>query len=138
MKRGWLFAVLLLISCRERRAEIQRAPEKELPRTTPAPTVSATVTSLIGFVGEEVNVLGKRDPKARPRIPWTVAGKSTAMIDVEGSHLVIVAHVTDVPNCAGDVLLTGHVIVARGMIKQGETEGDYAEPQLDVARWICR
>jgi len=134
-----LFACAVLVGCREKKAGIQRAPERDLPRTPPAPPVdSAIVQTLIGHLGEEVTVAGVNDPAARPRIPWTVPGKSPSLIDVSGSHLRIVAHIADPPSCAGELLLTGQVIVARGMIKQGTTEGDWAEPQLDVTRWRCR
>lgn len=135
MRLAWFF--VLLLGCRERAADIRKAPERELPRTTPAPSAS-TVTSLIGFVGEEVSVLGRIDGKSKPRIPWVVGGKSPTMFEVTPSHLIIAAHVDGVPACSGEVLLMGRVIVARGMIRQGTTEGDYAEPQLDVTRWDCR
>jgi hypothetical protein len=137
MRRALLVA-LLLLGCRERPSDIHRAPERELPRTPPPPMPSATVTSLMGYVGDEVTVLGRVDDKAKPRIPWTVSGKSVAMVDLTTSHSLIAAHVRELPSCAGDVVMTGIVIVARGMIRQGTTEGAYAEPQLDVNRWNCR
>lgn len=133
-----LILALFLVGCRERPSDIRKAPERELPRTTPAPAPSGTVTSLMGFVGEEVSVLGRVDEKAKPRIPWTVTGKSAAMVEIAPSRMMIAAHMADLPSCTGDVLLTGTVIVARGMIRQGSTEGAYAEPQLDVTRWNCR
>jgi hypothetical protein len=139
MRIAWaVCAGLALIACRERRADIHRAPERELPRTVPSPVESAFVESLIGHVGEEVTVAGVNDPAARPRIPWAIPGKSPMLIDVNGSHLRIVAHVADPPSCPGELLLTGQVIVARGMIRQGTTEGDWAEPQLDVTKSRCR
>jgi hypothetical protein len=132
--------LVLLLGCRgEHKSEIQRAPERELPRTPPVPEPSSTpVETLIGHVGEEVTIAGVLDPAARPRIPWSVTGKSPAIIDVNGSHLRIVAHAAERRSCPGEVLLRGQVIVARGLIKQGGTEGDWAEPQLDVTHWACR
>lgn len=138
--RWWgVFGVTFaLAGCRERRADIQRAPERELPRTVPAPVDSAVVQSLIGHLGEEVTIAGVHDPAARPRIPWTVPGKSPMLIDVNGSHLRVVAHVDDAPPCDGELVLTGNVIVARGMFRQGTTEGPYVELQLDVTKSRCR
>lgn len=134
----WWWLVVLSIGCRERAADIRRAPERELPRTPPtAPFPSVIVTSLVGYAGETVSVRGRVAPRAKPRIPWSVPGKSSLMIDLSESHLTIAAHTVDHPTCSGDVVLTGHVIVARGMIRQGTTEGDWAEPQLDVTGWIC-
>lgn len=140
MRRALLLSVCALLGCRGKdRADIQRAPERELPRTSPSPVApQAPVQTLIGHVGENVTIAGVPDPAARPRIPWTVKDKTPAIIDVAGSHLRIVAHAAEQPPCPGEVLLTGQVIVARGMIKQGTTEGDWAEPQLDVANWRCR
>ena len=132
------FALWFATGCRDKLADIRRAPERELPRTVPAPTVSATVTSLMGYVGEVVSVVGRIEEKAKPRIPWAVIGKSPTVVALATTHVEIVAHVIDVPDCKGDALLTGTVIVARGMIRQGTTEGAYAEPQLDVSRWSCR
>lgn len=138
MRGLWLvFLVLDGLGCREKPTDIRRAPERELPRTTPAPTVSATVTSLMGFVGEEVSVVGTVAERAKPRIPWAVVGKSPTVLQLAGNQLEVVVHVVDVPKCTGNALFTGTVIVARGMIRQGATEGAYAEPQLDVARWSC-
>jgi hypothetical protein len=138
--RWFLCSLVLSLGCRDKKLEIQRAPERELPRTVPTPVESAVVETLIGHVGEEVTLAGVNDPAARPRIPWTVAHKHPSMIDVTGSHLRIVVHLdpSKATSCPGEVLFTGQVIVARGMIRQGTTEGDWAEPQLDVSRWRCR
>ncbi len=129
----------LLVGCREKPSDIRRAPERELPRPPPpAPTPSVFVKTLIGYAGEEVSVLGRVAPSTKPRIKWSVSGKSSAMFDITDSHTTIAAHLATLPDCAGEVTLTGTVIVARGMIRQGTTEGDWAEPQLDVTRWNCR
>lgn len=136
MRRALLFA--LLLGCREKPADIRRAPERELPRTPPAPAPSVFVKTLIGYAGEEVSVLARVAPTTKPRIKWSVAGKSSAMFDITDSHSTIAAHLAALPDCPGEVVLTGTVIVARGMIRHGTTEGDWAEPQLDVVRWNCR
>jgi len=137
---GMLILGATLLACRERKADIHRAPERELPRTVPAPIDTATVTSLIGYAGEEVTVAGVPNRAGKPRIAWSVPEKYATVIAVAGSKtgLEIIAHIADQPSCAGEVLLTGRVIVARGLIKQGTTEGDWAEPQLDVTSWRCR
>jgi hypothetical protein len=138
MMRACVFAVLL-IGCRDKPADIRRAPERELPRApAPAPPPSVFVKTLIGYAGEEVSVAGRVTAAVKPRIKWSVAGKSSTMVDLTDSHSTIAAHVQELPDCTGEVLMTGKVIVARGMIRQGSTEGDWAEPQLDVTRWNCR
>jgi len=139
MRWVWLCALVALIGCRENRLAIKRAPERELPRTVPpAPVDSSVVTSLTGRAGEEVTVAGVSDPGAKPHIKWAVTGKSPMLIDVTGSHHQVVAYVDSPPACSGEILLTGRVFVAVGLIRQGTTEGEYAEPQLDVAKWRCR
>jgi hypothetical protein len=137
--RRFVVLALVLIGCRDKQADIRRAPERELPRTPPpAPTPSVFVKTLIGYAGEEVSVAGRVTSATKPRIKWNVPGKSSTMVDVTDSHSTIAAHVTELPDCHGEVVMTGTVIVARGMIRQGTTEGDWAEPQLDVSRWNCR
>lgn len=126
--------------CRERALDIKAAPERELPRAPeppPAPP-GKVVNSLVGHAGEEVTIAGTLVAKPRPRIASTQPGKVPIFVDVEGSHLEIAAHVARRPDCTGSLYLTGRVIVAVGMAKEGTTEGAYAEPQLDVERWRCR
>jgi hypothetical protein len=130
---------LAVMGCRDQEGGIRAAPERELPPSpAPPPSIEKLVSSLMGHAGEEVTIEGVSDPSARPRIPWSVHGKSPLLIALSGTGLHVVAHVTEVPSCASTILLTGQVIVARGMIRQGATEGAYAEPQLDVTRWSCR
>lgn len=125
--------------CRERAAEIKAAPERELPRETPLePLPGKVVASLVGHAGEEVTIAGTIVTRPRPRIPSKRPGKLQVFIDVDGSHLEIATHVATLPDCKGPLYLTGRVIVAVGMAKEGSTEGEYAEPQLDVDRWRCR
>lgn len=130
--------VLAIVGCRERAVDIKAAPERELPREQPAPPPSAVVTTLVGHVGEEVTITGTVVAKPRPRLAASRSGKSPIFVDVEGSHLEVAAHVATLPHCSGPLYLTGRVVVAVGMAKEGSTEGEYAEPQLDVDRWHCR
>jgi hypothetical protein len=131
---------MLLFGCRDEKATIKRAPERELPRTpAPSPVPSGSVvTSLTGRAGDEVTLAGVSDPKAKPHIKWAITGKSPIVVDVTESHHQVVAHVDSPPSCPGEILFTGRVFVAVGLIRQGTTEGEYAEPQLDVAKWRCR
>lgn len=141
MRSLWLcaVAVVALVACRENKLAIKRAPERDLPRTVPLEVVDGGVaTSLTGRAGEEVTVAGVSDPGAKPHIKWAVTGKSPILVDVTGSHHQVVAYVESPPACTGEILFTGRVFVAVGLIRQGTTEGEYAEPQLDVAKWRCR
>jgi len=140
MKLGYAAVVALLaMGCRERKPEITAAPERELPRDPqPEPAPTGVVSSLVGHAGEEVTIAGTLVARPRPRIPSTRPGKHPIFVDVEGSHLQVAAHVEKLPDCSGPLFLTGKVVVALGMAKEGSTEGEYAEPQLDVDRWRCR
>lgn len=134
-----LLCLGMALGCRERKVDIKAAPERELPRPAPPePMPSGVVSSLVGHAGEEVTISGTLVAHPHPRLPSKQPGKSQIFVDVDGSHLEIAAHVTALPDCNGPMFLTGKVIVAVGMAKMGSTEGEYAEPQLDVNRWRCR
>lgn len=134
-----VLGALLAVACRERQPDIKAAPERELPRDPPPePAPSGVVNSLVGHADEEVTIAGTLVAKPRPRIPSKRPGKIPIFVDVESTHLEVAAHVEQLPNCSGSMYLTGKVIVALGMAKEGTTEGEYAEPQLDVYRWRCR
>lgn len=136
-------AVLLsamVVACgRDRRATIGPAPERELPRTPPAPPREELpiVTTLVGHAGDEVIIEGRLLDAAKPRITTSVPGKSVTVVDVDGSHLHVVTYLEALPDCV-DVRMSGKVIVAAGEIASGGTHGAYAEPQLDVASVRCR
>lgn len=129
---------LAVTGCR-RGPEITAAPERERPRDpepSPAP-MPARVTTLVGHVGDDVTIEG-RLIKGAPKVLTSVAGKEHVIVDVDDSHLAIVAYVAERPTCPGTVRVVGKVIVAAGMARSGTTEGYYAEPQLDAERWECR
>jgi hypothetical protein len=129
----------LQTGCRRASPEISAAPEKERPREAPPPPTppGKPVTTLVGHAGDVVEVEGQL-VKGKPKVLTSVTGKEHVILDLDGSHLPIVSYVTERPTCAGRVWMTGKVIVAAGMARSGSTEGFYAEPQLDVDKWLCR
>ncbi len=139
MRLAALLLSIGLAGCRERANDIKPAPERELQHAPPPePPPGKVVTSLVGYVGDDVTIVGAIVARPRPRLAYTRPGKRTIFIDVDGSHLEVAAHVASTPDCKGGLALTGKVIVAVGLAKDGTTAGEYAEPQLDVERWRCR